>query len=200
VATSATFNVTDAIESIRSLPLWSQLSQLGNASKFEQDALLWLSLQPEFELIQQKFHPSADDLAAGYVGLRNGHRFAYRVAGLIGTMHPRYWHLCDLCNGSGRSHSLSKECDQCRGSGYEPAHRGDRVRRIDSTTGAAGTPPAEPAAKPQPEPATKPQPEPGANPQPMPAAEPQREPATNPQPEPAAMPQPAGRGKKRCFC
>jgi hypothetical protein len=179
-STVATSDAIDATEQVRSLPLWTQLP---DPSGFERDALLWLSLQRELELIQQKFHPSDDELAAGYAGSWNQKRFSCRVAGLIGIMHPRHWHLCELCKGSGRSNSLDKECDWCRGAGYEPAHRGDRVRRIDTTASPAGTPPAEPAGTPQPAPASTPQPEPATTPQPEPATTPQPAPASTPQPE-----------------
>ena len=74
------------------------------------------------------YRPTAEDLGVARIESRRKERFSYWLApwvaaaqAVIAVRPPEEWTACGGCRGTGRSRSLKKECDWCKGSGFELA-------------------------------------------------------------------------------
>jgi len=100
-------------------------SKLADPSIFDEEALLWRRLQPAVARLRELHEPSEEDIRKCGVKSWREERYAYMVARFVGVKHPGDWCPCHLCKGSGASSSLKKECDLCKGAGFEVTHASD---------------------------------------------------------------------------
>jgi hypothetical protein len=111
---------------LESLPIRSRLT---DPTIFDVQALLWRRFQPVIDHMIQIHTPSPDELTAAWTRGRYQERIGYLAAALTGVKSPADWVRCSRCGGTGASGALKKECDLCKGAGFEITHRGERVER-----------------------------------------------------------------------
>jgi hypothetical protein len=122
VATSDTTDVIDVDEWLASMEIRAQLS---DPSEFDENALLWLHLQPVRSLMAQIYTPSHDDLNLALNPLRYRERVPHLVAALLGMNPPDRWLVCPRCQGKRWCVAPGIECVPCGGTGFIITHAGD---------------------------------------------------------------------------